>query len=236
MTEYNLFMLKRKVLCVVPAYNEEKTVYNVLKVLTNSPLINRIVIVNDGSTDNSLSEIKKTKGIEVISYNQNQGKGQAIRTGTKSLAEQIVLFVDSDLIGLKKKHIEEILSPLFKGYADMCVGIPNKFAYSSLLGKFLDFLSFHGPLLSGQRAIFSKYFKKIRDLDLINNYGLELTMNEYCRRRKLRIKKVKLDGVSDNQDIICSKRKKWDNWFSKALKGNIYYLFLHWLKIRRTQF
>ena len=62
MTEYDLFMLKRKVLCVVPAYNEEKTVYNVLKVLTNSPLINRIVIVNDGSTDNSLSEIKKNQG------------------------------------------------------------------------------------------------------------------------------------------------------------------------------
>ncbi|MBW2105836.1 MAG: glycosyltransferase [Deltaproteobacteria bacterium] len=73
-----------KTTAIVPIFNEEKTIRNILFTLNNSELIDEIVVVDDSSTDNSLEEIKSferemSKKLKVISLKKNLGKGDAVR-------------------------------------------------------------------------------------------------------------------------------------------------------------
>lgn len=93
-----------KVSIIVPIYNEEKTVYEVLsrlKKLGKQNFSYEIIVVDDGSTDTSVSEITKFKlqipNLKVISYGENKGKGMAVRTGMKHATGDYIVIQDADL-------------------------------------------------------------------------------------------------------------------------------------------
>ena len=62
---------------LITVYNEGSKIDKVLKKLTKY----RVIVVNDGSTDNTLSEVEKYKNVEIITYSKNKGKGYALRRG-----------------------------------------------------------------------------------------------------------------------------------------------------------
>jgi glycosyltransferase involved in cell wall biosynthesis len=90
---------------IIPVYNQQAEIPFLLKRLRealNSTLLNyEIIIVNDGSRDNTLEILKKEKKLDehirVISYPQNKGKGYAVKKGIMHTRGDIVLFVDGDL-------------------------------------------------------------------------------------------------------------------------------------------
>ena len=88
---------------VIPLYNEEGRIKNLYKVynhLKNLGLNYEILLVNDGSTDNTLKKInslnKKIKFM-LVSYNVNKGKGAAIKEGMLLAKGKYLLFTDIDL-------------------------------------------------------------------------------------------------------------------------------------------
>lgn len=167
---------------IVPAYNEEKKISHVLHSLVDSILINEIIVINDGSSDKTLSIIKRFKKIKLINFKKNHGKSYAITKGIEKSKGDIILFIDADLTGLNDSHIGKLIHPLLTGKKDVVIGYPNYIKADKL---FLP--------LSGERS----YWKK--DLlphlkDIINKgYGLELFLN-YIFRNK-RIKLFPLQGV-----------------------------------------
>ena len=103
----------KKISAIVPVFNEEKTITNVVKKLLKSHLIDEVICINDGSTDKSLEHLKKFKNkIKLISFDKNQGKGYALVEGIKKANEPIVVFIDADLTNLSQKHIETLLKPI----------------------------------------------------------------------------------------------------------------------------
>ncbi len=83
---------------VVPAFNEEDRIGKMLDELIKFENINEILIVDDGSTDNTLDEIKK-RNLRVVSHSKNRGKGDALRTGVKEFLQtehDIIIFIDAD--------------------------------------------------------------------------------------------------------------------------------------------
>jgi len=75
----NSTLKKNKVCAVIPFYNESE---NLPEIITATlPFVDRVIAVNDGSTDNSSSKICDSKNVTVISYSQNQGKGFALNKG-----------------------------------------------------------------------------------------------------------------------------------------------------------
>ncbi len=73
-------MFREKKVCVlVPTYNNGGTLSIVLGSLL--PYTEQIIVVNDGSTDNTLSILSEFKNLEIVSYAKNQGKGFALRKG-----------------------------------------------------------------------------------------------------------------------------------------------------------
>ncbi len=87
---------KNKILVVIPAYNEEK---KIKKIIEKCLRYSRYVLaIDDGSSDNTLKEIKKTKTI-CLTNKSNKGKGYSLRRGFKYAIENgfnIVITLDAD--------------------------------------------------------------------------------------------------------------------------------------------
>lgn len=104
---------------IIPVYNQERKISILLakvkEVLNSTSLNYELVIVNDGSCDNTLEVLQKEEKLDshvrVISYPQNKGKGYAIKTGVMQTHGNVVLFVDGDLDispGLIIKYVKEL--------------------------------------------------------------------------------------------------------------------------------
>ena len=117
-----------KISVVIPAYNEEKRIDKTLSVITGyfkaNKIENEIIIVDDGSTDNTVSVVKQhiisNPDIRLLLNNKNCGKGYSVRNGVLNSTGDPVLFMDADL----STPIEELekLKPYFQQGYDIVFG------------------------------------------------------------------------------------------------------------------
>ena len=90
-----------KLSIIIPAYNEEKNIYKtVAKILKAHDILNyeyEVIVVVDGSPDNTAAEARRHKSskVKVFEYFPNQGKGHAIKYGTRKALGDIVTFTDA---------------------------------------------------------------------------------------------------------------------------------------------
>ncbi len=205
---------------IIPAYNEEKTIGNVLRSVKSIPLVDEIIVVNDSSTDDT-SLIAKNYGVCVIDMPENIGKGGAISAGLKICSSEIILLLDADLIGLKMNHIYDLLIPVINDDFDMTVGI---FKHGRTV---TDFAQKIAPRLSGQRALKKLMLEEIDDIDLIG-YGLEASLTKLVKNKSYKVKEVYLKDLThltkeEKMGVMSgfSSRMKmyWD--IMKVMKKNI---------------
>ncbi len=180
--------LKKRIFvsAVVPVFNEEKTVRQVVETLLGSPLVDEVICVNDGSKDKSLEILSSFEDkIILVNLRRNQGKGHALSKGIREAKGKIVAFFDSDLLRLKKRHIKELLEPIASGRCEVVLGIPTK-----------NHSAFYRPwcvYLTGERAYFRQsLLPYLREMSLAR-YGVEMLLNSVFAKRKTRI--IPLKGL-----------------------------------------
>lgn len=108
---------------IIPVYNEEKRIENILKIdkfLKKKKIAFELVVINDGSIDNTLKRIRSVKediNFNLISFQKNKGKGYAVKQGMLNSKGKYRLFMDIDL----STPIEEIVNflPFLKKYEVM---------------------------------------------------------------------------------------------------------------------
>ena len=88
-----------KLSVIIPAYNEAKTIRQVLEKVQSLKLDLEIVIVDDGSSDGTRDILKELQGpgLKVIMHERNQGKGAAIRTALPHCSGEVFIIQDADL-------------------------------------------------------------------------------------------------------------------------------------------
>jgi glycosyltransferase involved in cell wall biosynthesis len=176
-----------KVAAIVPAFNEGPRIAAVTSVLVKCEAIDVVLVVNDGSSDNT-AEAARATGVEVLSLPVNMGKGAAVARGIAATSSDIVLLMDADLVGLTKKHVEDLIAPVAKGDADMSIGIFRG-------GRvFTDLAQMTTSFLSGQRAMRRTLVEPSELED--TKYGLETMLTQIANERSLRVKKVFLDDLT----------------------------------------
>lgn len=144
---------------IIPAYNEEKGIGNVISQLKKLNGDYQLLVVDDGSTDNTFDILKKS-GVGVVHHKCNKGYGAALKTGLRNAQTSVVLFIDAD--GQHNTDDIERIAEHIDEY-DMVVGARTKKSTVSLLrrpGKKIlsitaNYLSGHHipDLNSGFRAI-----------------------------------------------------------------------------------
>jgi glycosyltransferase involved in cell wall biosynthesis len=177
-----------KVTVVIPAYNEENNIGNVLKVLVGIKMLDEIIIVDDGSIDRT-AEIAGSYGVKVIKLKDNLGKGGAMMEGVKLASYPNILFLDADLIGLKEEHIIKLIRPVIEEGYMMTVGV---FEHGRIA---TDLAQFVAPFLSGQRVVRKELFSRISNLDA-TRFGVEVALTKYAKDNHLPVKEVILEGLT----------------------------------------
>lgn len=173
---------------VIPAFNEEERLPAVLEAVKACPIVKQIVVVDDGSEDNT-AEVARQFGVKVIELERNRGKAGAVWVGLKEVNEPVVVLLDADLKGLKPEHMEALSRPIFQGDADMTLGVFRK-------GRlWTDLSHLIAPWVTGQRALPIERVNELPDFSNLG-YGLEAALNKFAREHGWIVKTVILQGVS----------------------------------------
>jgi len=127
---------------VVPTYNEEGTIGQVLSELTKiepkvSPL--EIIVVDDGSSDRTKDEVAKFPSVIYIRHQRNMGKGMALKTGLKIGRGKALVIQDADM-EYSPTEIPQLVKPILEGRADVVygsrfIGKRNGMSFSHLVGN-----------------------------------------------------------------------------------------------------
>ena len=177
-----------RVSCIIPAYNEAPRIGGVLDVIGSCPSIDEIIVINDASTDTTKEIVQNYPNVTLINQTINQGKTKAVLLGLKRSKNNLVVTIDSDLIGLSVKAVEDLISPVLENKVGMTISLrSNSLSIYKALG--IDFVS-------GERT-FNKNILLSKEKELFNlpNFGLEVFMNEQIINNNLPIQVIVWDKV-----------------------------------------
>lgn len=174
-------MNESKVTVIIPAYNEGRTIGDLVSIIRSMYLDFEIIVINDGSTDDTAS-IAKQAGAIVYNHPYNIGNGAAVKSGIRHASGDILVFMDGDF-----QHDPEDIGKLLENIPeyDMVVGARSIKGQSSLgraLGnKIYNWLASYvamfpiKDLTSGFRAIKTDLARQLVNL-LPNTYSYPSTM------------------------------------------------------------
>lgn len=111
-----------KIAVLIPAYNEEKTIGSVIKAIPRDIADDvKVIVIDDGSTDNTVTVAKESGADKVVSHNVNRGVGVAFQTGIEAaLKTNADIFVNIDADGqFNPEDIAKLVEPIIQDKADM---------------------------------------------------------------------------------------------------------------------
>ena len=176
-----------KVSVIIPVFNEEATILELVHRVQATDLDKDIIVVDDGSTDATPSLLAGLQGVTLLRHPRNLGKGAAIRTALESARGEIVLIQDADL-EYDPGDYRRLLDPIERGEADIVYG-------SRILGR--------------TRRGYLRYYLGGRLLSWLTNrlYGTRLTDvptgYKVFRSSVLRAVRIETDGFGFCAEITA---------------------------------
>ena len=191
--------------CIIPAFNEGSRIASVLTAVVDHPLLDEIIVVDDGSTDETQAAAQQFKNVRLLVQATNIGKSGAICMGVRASASTFLLLLDADLVGLTKDDVTALILPVLRETADASISLRR----DALLPWRVIGLDY----LSGERVLRRDLL--VGHLDAIGHlpgFGLESYINGVLIRQKSRVKVVWWEHVGHTY-----KARKYGIW--KGIAG-----------------
>ncbi len=207
--EKNKKVTHEKITAVIPALNEQETIRKVVKSV--SAVANEVIVVNDGSTDNTKAEAQAA-GALVVDNSRTEGYDTSLNRGASMAFERgarIVFTFDGD----GQHHASDakkLVALLKKEKADIAIGIrPHKQRWSEHLLAWYTTrkVGIHDPLC-GLKAYQQKVYAANNFIDSIKSIGTELAV------------RAALDGAKIVQQHISMRTRKDTPRFGRRMKAN----------------
>lgn len=182
----------KKLSCIIPTYNEAPRIAGILSTVAAHPLIDEVIVVDDGSKDNTREIVQglilQFPKVRLIVHEKNTGKSGAISTGIKASVGEYIIFIDADLLGVTTQDLTNLIEPVLSGNADVTISLRrNTPGIWRKIG--IDYIS-------GERVMPRSFLIPLVDhFTQIPKFGLESFINRQIIREKSRIKIVDWPGV-----------------------------------------
>jgi len=196
---------------IIPVYNEEKTIINILKkIKKNSSSLSKyeIIVIDDGSTDQSKNLLENNKELydKLLINETNKGKGFAVKKGIKNATGSHIIFQDADL---------EYDPDDFKKFEKI-------------------FTEFDADGVIGSRFIYSSYTRSHNILNKIGNNFLTLIFNILynttftdiysCyfafKKNLINPDELKSEGFDQHAEILCKVIKRGNKFYEVPINYN----------------
>jgi glycosyltransferase involved in cell wall biosynthesis len=227
-----------KLSIVIPVFNEEPTLSEIVKRVQATPYNKELIIVDDASKDRSreiiLELAQEYENIRTFFHDRNQGKGAALRTGFSQVTGDVVLIQDADL-EYNPIDYPELLKPIERGVADVVYGsrlvgaAPHRvlFFWHYVGNKMVTTLSnmFTNLNLTDMETCY-KVFKAevLKDIKIKSDrFGVEPELTAKIARKGCRVYEVPISY--DGRDYSEGKKITWRDGIAA-----IYYIirFRYW--------
>lgn len=213
--------MEQKVSVIIPAFNEEENIANVIAKSKESKYVGEIIVINNRSSDNT-EEIAKKEGAIVIECEQ-QGKGYAMEKGIEYARNEIVVFLDADVKYDKKDVIESLIKPILEEKADFVKstfertigGKVTEIAVKPLLNiVYPDMYKFSEPI-SGMIASKKNILEK---LEFEKDYGVDIGILIDVIQMNCLVKEVNI-GKIENMSHTCKNIDTMRNMSTEVMKA-----------------
>jgi glycosyltransferase involved in cell wall biosynthesis len=196
---------------IVPLYNENQTIIKVLNRLSETKkkdFVYEVIVINDGSTDNSLSLLEQNKDLydQLITYKKNNGKGHAVLKGLEAAKGKYIIFQDADL-EYDPKDILKFVSLINNFETDLILG--SRLNYS-------DFTRSHNILNKFGNMFITLIFNLFYNTTFTDIYTCYL-----CYKKELvNNEKLKSKGFGQHAEILCEVVKKGKKFYEVPISYN----------------
>ena len=192
---------------IIPAYNEEENIGNVINVCKKTKQVDEIIVVNNLCNDRT-EEIAKREGAKVI-FCDKQGKGYAMEEGIKNAKNNCIVFLDGDINDYVDNVVELLAEPILSNKADFVKAnfdrehgrVTFLVAQPLLEILFPNMKNYNQPLsgmIAGKKEIFE-------ELTLEKDYGVDIGLLLDVTNMNLRIEEVyigKIKNVSKDWRLL----------------------------------
>ena len=203
-----------KISVLIPCYNEENTISQVIikveKSLLNLNIDYEIIVVDDHSTDdssNKLIEFENQKKIKLFTHGQNFGKGAAIATGLKNISGEIILIQDADL-EYDPDDYKKLILPFYEANADVVYG--SRFLGG---GKYVRIHFFWHYVANKILTLLCNMIANLNLTDMETGYKL-------FRYEKIKDLKIKEKSFGFEPEITIKLAKKKSKFFEVPISYN----------------
>src|SRR4051794_22742634 len=200
---------ERTISAIIPAFNEADTIVGVIRILEQHPAIDDIIVVDDGSNDETVSRARQTSAT-VVSFESNQGKAAAMARGVELARHETIFFLDADLLGLTAETIDALVTPVLSGRFDMFVAIRDR--RQSLLNKIVYF----SPILGGERVLTKRLWRQVPRW-CVKSFQIEIAMNYFSKRSGSKMGWALMPGLQH-----IKKEKKRGFWPGVLARAKMY--------------
>ncbi len=201
----------------MPCYNEQRTILTLLKHVADSPWVREIIVVDDGSTDDTRQILAGIDDptVRVVLHERNRGKGAALRTGFRNATSEYVIVQDADL-EYDPNEFADLLPPILDDKADVVFGSrflsgrPHRVLYfwHSMGNRMLTLASnmFTGLNLSDMETCYKLFRREVLESITIeeDRFGFEPEITAKVAKGGWRIYEV---GISYNGRTYADGKK-----------------------------
>ncbi len=159
---------------IIPAFNEAKTVALAVAEARRHPVVDEVIVVDDGSADETAAEAAAA-GARVLRLARNGGKASALEAGVRAARHHVLLFLDADVTGHSDDAFSRIVQPVLEGRFEMYVGIHTRRTL------WLNDLLYFFPIISGERALTRRLWDAV-PLQHKTRFQIEIALNHAAKR------------------------------------------------------